>query len=189
MPSLVPAPATVGSTAVKPKTQPCKTTGFTLIELLVVLVIMGVILSLVTLSSGLQNRDRETHQFAIRLISLMRLASDEAVLNGKLLAWRLDDTQYQFMQREAGEWLAVTDDRLLKPNTLQTWMRTEFEVEGRAVELLESTKQAQLLFLPSGEITRFRLDFYDETDPQAARFRLENHYTDLNLRRVDPNAQ
>lgn len=166
-----------------------RTAGFTLIELLVVLVIMGIMISLVTLNAGIQNRERETHQFAIRLISLMRLASDEAVLNGKLVAWRLDDTQYQFMQLEEGKWVAVTDDRLLKPNSIDEWVASEFEVEGRAVELLESNEHPQLLFLPSGEITSFRLDLFDKTDIEAARFRLENHYADLNLSRVNPEDE
>ncbi|MBV1915804.1 MAG: type II secretion system minor pseudopilin GspH [Pseudomonadales bacterium] len=166
-----------------------KAAGFTLIELMVVLVIMGVMISLVTLSSGIQNRDRETHQFAIRLISLMRLASDEAVLNGKLLAWRLNETEYQFMQLAEGKWVAVADDRLLKPNSIQPWISSEFEVEGRAVELLESAEHPQLLFLPSGEITSFRLDFFDKTELEPVRFRLENQYADLSLSRIDPDNE
>lgn len=162
-----------------------KTAGFTLIELLVVLVVMGVMVSLVTLSIGIQNRERETHQFALRLISLMRLASEEAVLNGRLIGWRLDDQQYQFMQRHEGKWVAVADDRLLKPSPIPSWIDSELEVEGRAVEPLSSPEQPQLLFLPSGELTGFTLDLFDGMDTEAVRFRLQNRYADLHLTRID----
>jgi len=170
--------------------------GFTLIELLVVLVIMGVMISLVTFSTGIQNRERETHQTALRLISLMRLASDEAVLNGKLLGWQLSEQQYQFMQREEGNWQAVPDDRLLKLNPLPPWLATELEVEGRLVEpLVEPAQTAepeqlpQLFILPSGEMTAFKLDLFDKNDPQAVRYRLENNYADLRILRIDPEDQ
>ncbi|MBL4583676.1 MAG: type II secretion system minor pseudopilin GspH [Pseudomonadales bacterium] len=176
--------------------QPNNTSGFTLIELLVVLVIMGVMISLVTFSTGIQNRERETHQTALRLISLMRLASDEAVLNGKLLGWQLSEQQYQFMQREEGNWQAVPDDRLLKLNPLPPWLATELEVEGRLVEpLVEPAQTAepeqlpQLFILPSGEMTAFKLDLFDKNDPQAVRYRLENNYADLRILRIDPEDQ
>ena len=166
-----------------------KSAGFTLIELLVVLVIMGVMISLVTLSIGGQNRERETHQAALRLISLMRLASDEAVLNGKLIGWQIDEQQYQFMQRHEGKWVGVADDRLFKSNPLPAWLHSEFEVEGRPVELLDSSEQPQLFFLPSGELTAFRLDLFDSSDAESARFRLENSYADLHITRIEPGDE
>lgn len=166
-----------------------KTAGFTLIELLVVLVIMGVMISLVTLSIGIQNRERETHQFALRLISLMRLASDEAVLNGKLIGWQIDQQQYRFMQRQEGKWITVADDRLFKPNPIPSWIHSDFEVEGRAVEQLQSPEQPQLLFLPSGEITSFRLELFDGLDMEAVHFRLQNRYADLGLTRIEFGEQ
>jgi len=162
-----------------------KTAGFTLIELLVVIVIMGIMISVVTLNIGSQNRERETHQFALRLISLMRLASDEAVLNGKLIGWQWNDQQYQFMQRYEDKWIALEDDRLLKPNPIPSWIDSNFEVEGRAVEHLQSPEQPQLLFLPSGELTSFTLELFDGDDAETVHFRLKNNYADLHITRIE----
>ena len=56
--------------------------GFTLLELMVVVIIIGLITTLAVISLGdnaAQRLDKEAYRFA----SLIRLAADEAVLQGK----------------------------------------------------------------------------------------------------------
>jgi len=57
--------------------------GFTLIEIMVVMVIIGVVLSFVTLSIGSNSLAREMAQEAQRLTYLLELAHQEAVMESR----------------------------------------------------------------------------------------------------------
>ncbi len=61
--------------------QPATTaSGFTLLELLVVLVIIGIVSSFAVLSTGLATHDKPLDKEAQRLLALMQMAGEEAVL-------------------------------------------------------------------------------------------------------------
>ena len=72
--------------------------GFTLLELMVVLVLMGIILSMTTLSVGDGGKYRKLEEEAQRLQTLIGMAREEAILGSK--EWRIVFKQdgYRFEQ-------------------------------------------------------------------------------------------
>ena len=102
-----------------------RSSGFTLLELLVVLVIMGLFAGLV---SALVRPDERTllRTEAERLAQLLELASTEASISGKAIAWTADAGDYRFWQyRSNVGWQEIGGNSLLHPRTLPEGMVIE----------------------------------------------------------------
>jgi len=153
--------------------------GFTLLEILVVLLIIGVIVTFATLSSGVAGREKQTDNDVQRLIALMGLAGEEAVLRTRQLAVEFGEHDYRFLRYESGAW-APLDDELLRPRELPPDVEVDLVLEGKAI-VLQPPKQEdgpqdagglsdqetptanpQIIFLSSGESTPFDLTLTDE---------------------------
>ncbi len=80
--------------------------GFTLIELLVTIVIISIILSIAVLSLSLVGDDREVRKEAQRLMSLLEVAQDDAVLQGREFGVEFLIGSYRFVEYEplSGKW-------------------------------------------------------------------------------------
>jgi len=135
--------------------------GFTLLELMVVLVIIGVILSFATLSTGGDSRAEQMQREARRLIALIDMASEQAILRSEQLAIRFGDVDYEFMLLRAGKWVALEDDGLLRARELPKGIELRLELEENAPPGLqaEETEAPQVFLLSSGEMTPFTLTF------------------------------
>jgi general secretion pathway protein H len=136
--------------------------GFTLIEILVVVMIVGTIAlaSVLALTAG--GSDRQLEQQGRRLVALLELASEEAIMQGRELALEVFEEGYRFHVYEpaADEWQAFVDDPHLGSRTLTDGMSLALEVEGRRVTLQPGpgdTARPQVMLLSSGEFTPFRL--------------------------------
>jgi general secretion pathway protein H len=137
--------------------------GFTLIELLVVLVILGSLIGLAVLSTGLAGPARELRNEAERLAGLIGVLAEEAVLDNREYGLQLSREAYQVLQYDpvSTRWQALSD----KPHRLPVWAELSVELEGEALELplpvgSEKTRKnrtPQLLILSSGELSPFRL--------------------------------
>lgn len=136
---------------------PRRLRGFTLIELLVVLVLLGCLLSLAVLGSGVAGPARELRSEAERLGRLIGLLQDEAVLDNREYGLSFGREGYRVLRYEPqhAEWQAL--DR--QSRRLPQWIELVFEVEGEALRLpgKAEAEVPQLLILSSGEITPFRL--------------------------------
>lgn len=155
-----------------------RSAGFTLLELMVVLVLIGIIFSFAVLSLGgddyAELMEQETH----RMITLLGLASDEAVLRGDELAVLFAEDGYSFLiLDEDQQWRATSDDGLLKSYALPEGIDLRLEVEGEPpiltatsiddIELQETDPdedqeeelQPQVFILSSGEMTPFTVTF------------------------------
>ena len=97
--------------------------GFTLIELLVVLLIMGMIVGLASVIVRPDDRGLLRVE-AERLALVLDLASNEARLTGKPMAWTAENSAYRFwrMSGEA-EWSEVLDSDELRARVLPQGMR------------------------------------------------------------------
>lgn len=132
--------------------------GFTLIELLVVLVILGSLIGLAVLSSGVAGPGRELRSEAERLSGLIGVLSEEAVLDNREYGLSFTREGYRVLRYDPqrGEWQTL--DR--QAHRLPEWAELQFEVEGEALNLPTTTGSVaapQLLILSSGELTPFRL--------------------------------
>ncbi len=144
--------------------------GFTLLELMVVLVLIGIIFSFAVLSLGGDKLAETMEQETRRLVTLIGMAADEAVMRGEELAIHFTDDSYAFLVLRAGDWQPDENDRLFKTYSLPAGLYVQLEVEGEPPLLLEPEEEdeedeeeerliPQVYILSSGEMTAFTATF------------------------------
>lgn len=114
-----------------------RSSGFTLIEILVVVVIVGIVSAVVLLSANLIDNDRGLRQEARRLTSLIELAADEALLQGRDFGIEFVQGGYRFVEYDPyiERWFEIAGDELLRPRSLPDELRFELFIEDRRVLL------------------------------------------------------
>jgi general secretion pathway protein H len=142
--------------------------GFTLLELLVVVVIVGIIVTMFTLSVGTAGgTDRELRREARRLDDLVRLALEDASFQVRELGLRLYPDRYEFsvflpndpFDPEDDIWQPFEGQDVLAGRNLPPGFKFELDIEGRSVALERSAEQVarryepQLFILSSGDIS------------------------------------
>lgn len=156
--------------------------GFTLLELLVVIVIIGVMVSVVTLSIGLLGPDREVEEETRRFWAVVRQAREEAELQSIDLAVFVGATEYEFLRFDTrrNEWQPVVDDKLYAQRALPEGLRFRLWLEGRELVLKpglpdRSKKDEhqkfppQLTVLSSGDVVPFELQIERDAAPALWR--------------------
>ncbi len=140
--------------------------GFTLLELLVVLVIVGILVSLLTLSVGLVGEDTTLRREAERLEALVQIAGEETMLHGFEMGLRFYRRAYEFSiyRDETDEWTPLVDDRLFRRRDISEALELDLELEGRDVILeveVDEDKdyRPQVFIMSSGDVTPFNLRF------------------------------
>ena len=163
-----------------------KRSGFTLIEVMVVMVIIGIIISIAVLSFGIVGNDRELQQQAIRMTSLIEMASDEAQMQGREYGLELLHNGYRFVEYDpfAVQWGEVIGDDLLRARQLGEEMEFELYLEDRRVILDETAGEIvpaedvrdrdpdedyapHLLIMSSGDITPFDIRILRNIDRES----------------------
>ncbi|MGY4534788.1 general secretion pathway protein H [Pseudomonas sp. TE3786] len=154
-------------------------TGFTLIEIMVVLVILGTLIGLAVLSTGIAGPSRELRNEAERLTGLIGVLADEAVLDNREYGLWFDASSYQVLRYDSvtSKWQAVDKT----PHALPVWAVLTLELEGSALKLPSpngddegqkgAERSPQLLILSSGELSPFRLQMA-ERRPQGVRLEM-----------------
>jgi general secretion pathway protein H len=140
-------------------------TGFTLLEVMVVLVLIGIIFSFAMLSLGGDDVARLMERETRRLVILLDMAGEEAVIRGEDLAVHFTDTGYAFMVLRQNNWTDLTDDPLLKPRVLPAGIELDLEIDEEPPLVGESRPDAesedkpipQVYILSSGEMTPFTM--------------------------------
>jgi len=121
--------------------------GFTLLELIVVVFIIGVIAGFASLSVG-TSADRTIEEEAKRFTALLRLASEESILNAVEMGVKVYKTSYQFGQLGANGRLGglEEDDGTFRLRSLPEGIILKLEINGETLTLTEGTES---FFSPS----------------------------------------
>lgn len=159
--------------------------AFTLIELLVVIVIVGIISAVAMLSFGILGDDRNMQREARRLGSLIELANDEAMMQGRDYGLEIMQNGYRFVEHDpfTEQWHEIIGDETLRQRHLEEQMEFELFIEGRRILLDEETAATDqdededgagrnrindyiphVLILSSGDITPFELRIVRQQD-------------------------
>lgn len=111
--------------------------GFSLIEILVVVVIIAIMASIAVLSLGLVGDDRELRTEAKRLMSLVDVAQDEAMLQGREFGLEVMTGSYRFVEYDAfaARWTELFDDDVLRLRQLPEGLEFELFLDGQRVVL------------------------------------------------------
>lgn len=132
--------------------------GFTLIEILATLVIIGIIVAAASLAIGNPGSDKLKEERA-RMLSLLRLAQEEAVLQSRELGVAFWDNGYGFFELIAGQaWQPITGDNMLRDRTLEAGIRLQLSLEDREIIMSAVEREKpQIFILSSGEMSPFKL--------------------------------
>jgi general secretion pathway protein H len=157
--------------------------GFTLVELLVVVVIIGVIVSAVTLAIGVLGPDREVEEQSRRFWAVLQQAREESELQGLDVGVFVGRTEYEYLRfdQRRNQWVPLLDDKLYAPRELPEGLRFRLWLEAREIVLKPALPNRededehkkwppQVMVLSSGDIMPFELHI--ERDDQAALFRV-----------------
>jgi general secretion pathway protein H len=111
--------------------------GFTLVEILVVVVIMAVIISLAVLSMGVTGRDAGLDDETRRILGLMSLLHERALLEGRDFGMRLEPTAYEFVVYDPykDQWQPMNQDREFRHRELQKGMSFQLQLDSQVVVL------------------------------------------------------
>lgn len=107
--------------------------GFTLLELMVVLVLMGIILSMMTISVGDGGKYRELEEEANRLKTLLEMAREETVLRSQDWTIAILEDGYQFEVEKIEE---DKGTRKKKRSLIQDRIFRQREIPGYRLSLI-----------------------------------------------------
>ncbi len=145
-----------------------KTAGFTLIELLVVVLIIGITVGLVVISINPDKGD-DVKAEAQRLQELIKLASQEAILQSSEYALEFSDDGYRFLVLVKKKWLPV-EDPILRTRTMPGSIRIEVFVDDERFDFMKTEEEVnpRIYLFSSGEITP--VDILLEADDTEASY-------------------
>jgi general secretion pathway protein H len=160
--------------------------GFSLVEILVVIAIVGIVMSIALLSLGLLGDDRELRTEGRRMIALVRVAQDEATMQGREFGLEMMASSYRFVEYDpvTGLWSEMIGDDVLRTRRLPEDVEFDLFLEGQRVLLdpepaeLEAPEESayrdpsetyvpHILIFSSGDMTAFDLHILRTADDQV----------------------
>jgi len=155
--------------------------GFTLVEILVVVVIMAIVISIAVLSIGVTGRDTQLDQESRRIVGLMGLLHDRALLEGRDFGLLVEPHGYEFFAYDTfrEQWRPFRGNSEFRRRELPQGMSFALNLDARDVVLkapdpnLASDAQVaaaapQVAIAASGDGTPFRLTLLrDSTQAKA----------------------
>ena len=140
------------------------TRGFTLIEVMVVLVIIGVLITMTTLSVDRRSPEERLEKQAQQLQALVRLAREQAIVRGREVGLGFTRSGYRFFDRSPeGEWAPIPS-AALRGRQLDGGTDLSVSMDGMPIILEETVEEPQVFLLPTDEmIPAWRAELCRET--------------------------
>lgn len=174
--------------------------GFTLLEILAVIVIIGITVSFASLSLSSRAVDERQATEADRLLVLLKLAADEAVVQGEEIGLLLAADGYAFYHLEDNKWTEYPEGPL-RERVLPDGIRLYLASDGREevqlplppdkeknAETKNKKTEPQILMLSSGELTPFVLEL--RADHLPVYYRAEGKITgQISMERLEVKAR
>jgi general secretion pathway protein H len=167
--------------------------GFTLIEMLVVLVIIGIIVSSVTLSIHTDDRGQLMETEMQRIQALLKLAREEAVMQDEDIALKVSEDSYSFEVLGEKGWQPITDDRIFRERKVVDGTELALKVDDLEIDFGKQQEAAgenkipppRIFILSSGEIMPFELIL--RTQDQSLQYSLKAEQ-DGKVKLIKPDA-
>ncbi len=114
-----------------------KNDGFSLIEILVVVVILAIVSTVALMSMGVLGDDRELRTEARRMQTLLEIAQDEAILQGREFGMEIMLDSFRFVEFNpfTDQWSVIVGDDTLRLRQLPEDVEFDLLLEDRTVEL------------------------------------------------------
>jgi len=114
-----------------------KDCGFSLIEILVVIVIIGIVSSIALMSLGVLGDDRELRTEARRMQTLLEIAQDEAVMQGREFGLEIMRGSFRFVEYDpyVDQWSAIIGDDIMRLRQLPEDVEFDLLLEDQHVQL------------------------------------------------------
>jgi general secretion pathway protein H len=174
--------------------------GFTLLEILAVIVIIGITVSFASLSLSSRAVDERLASEADRLLALLKLSADEAVVQGEEIGLLVAGDGYAFYHLEDNTWTAYPEGPL-RERSLPDGMRLYLASDGREevqlplpqdndrnAQTKKKQTEPQILMLSSGELTPFVLEL--RADHLPVYYRAEGKITgQISMERLGVKAR
>ncbi len=155
--------------------------GFTLIEILVSIVVIGILMSAVMVSFNVSSGEETLRDEARRLMSLIELAQDDAMLQGREFGLEFTIDAYRFVEYDpyTNQWAELVNDNYLQYWSLPENIELDLFLEDQRVlldqihEPIEYANEASrpdeayaphLLIFSSGDATPFELHLLNDED-------------------------
>jgi len=154
--------------------------GFTLIELMVVVLIVGMLVTLASLSVS-NSADKQLETEARRFISLVKFAADEAIMNSRDIILKIEEQKYSFTVPGPGNTLVDLGEQepMFRARELPDHMSISGEISGEKL-LFEKSRDmeapanfAKIGIFSSGEMIPFELVFSQD---DGSRFEVSGDY-------------
>lgn len=168
--------------------------GYSLLEILAVLVVIGFAMNLVVLSLNDQ-AEEQLEQEALKLHTMINLASEFAVMNQFELGFHIDkNTQtFELLVFDSEKWIVLSEQDVLKPHQFSELISAELVLEDlpwgeqnllqqvdwrqllnsedeESMLELEKMKIPQVLLLSSGEVSPFQMKLSLNDKPEATPY-------------------
>lgn len=113
--------------------------GFTLIEIMVVVIIVATVVSIALLSVGVVGEDNELDKERRRLATLIEMAQDDAMMQGREFGIELMRTSYRFVEFDplTRQWAQVPFDDLYRLRFLPDGVEFALYIDDKLIPLEE----------------------------------------------------